>query len=432
MDIKTDELEIAEMFAGTTGFDNRKADATELERQVRIIRDNRLIATLLNAANLMLMILNRERQIIFASEKFLSMTGLEDSSRVTGLRPGNAVHCIHSNDDPSGCGGAEACRHCSALRIVQQSILSGQAATDEATILFQTQGKDNTLNILEHVVPADLYGENCYIVTMVDISDSLHRRWLEKLFFHDILNKVGALSNYMKIIRRETPDPGPLGDDLAFVEESFRTVLDDIRYQKQLMEAEAGELQPEWMTLQPAELLEQIARLYEKHDAAIGKDLRTLPAGSMPRIRSDYLLLRRVLENMVKNALEATSMGREITLGCRWEPSTALQGDDRAAALIPEAPQEAGKPESKPDGVDNGAVCFWVRNDEVMSEDIQARVFQRSFSTKGNGRGLGTYSIKLIGEQILGGKVGFRSRKGFGTEFFIRIPIRKEQGGANI
>jgi len=208
LDRKAEQADKVQSTAETAGFDNRKVGTTELDRQVRMIRDNRLVAILLNAADMMLLILNRDRQILFASEKFLSLVGLEDDRLVTGLRPGNATRCIHSEDDPSGCGGSEACRHCTVLRIILQSIQNGQTATDEATLLFHSQGKESTLNILEHVVPADLYGENCYIVTMVDISDSLHRRWLEKLFFHDILNKVGALSNYMKIIRRETPDPG--------------------------------------------------------------------------------------------------------------------------------------------------------------------------------------------------------------------------------
>ncbi len=415
---------------GMPVVDNRVADNTELERQVRIIRENRLIATLLNAADLMLMILNRNRQIVFASEKFLLMVGLEDDRLVTGLRPGNAIHCIHSEEDPSGCGGSEACRHCAALRIVQQAIDGGQTLTDEATLLFHSQGRDNALNILEHVVPADLYGEDCFIVTMVDISDSLHRKWLEKLFFHDILNKVGALSNYMKIMRREAPDPGPLDKDLAFLEESFRTVLEDIRYQKQLMEAEAGELTPEWMTLQPVELLDQIAKLYEKHDEALDKTIRILPASGIPRIRSDYLLLRRVLENMVKNALEATPRGGEIQIGCSLDHGEEPLERDGPAATLPIPEADAGEPDRRTEG--ESFVRLWVRNREVMAEAVQMRVFQRSFSTKGNGRGLGAYSIKLLGEQILGCKVGFRSREDFGTEFYIRIPIWKEQEGDDL
>jgi sensor histidine kinase regulating citrate/malate metabolism len=48
-------------------------------------------------------------------------------------------------------------------------------------------------------------------------------------------------------------------------------------------------------------------------------------------------------------------------------------------------------------------------------------MFKRSFTTKGIGRGLGTYSMKLLGEKYLKGKVGFESSKQNGTTFYIEI-----------
>jgi signal transduction histidine kinase len=50
-------------------------------------------------------------------------------------------------------------------------------------------------------------------------------------------------------------------------------------------------------------------------------------------------------------------------------------------------------------------------------------VFQRSFSTKGTGRGLGTYSIKLLTERYLGGRVWFESAEGHGTTFHAEFDI---------
>ena len=45
------------------------------------------------------------------------------------------------------------------------------------------------------------------------------------------------------------------------------------------------------------------------------------------------------------------------------------------------------------------------------------------FSTKANrGRGLGTYGMKLLGETVLGGVVGFTSNWTEGTHFFIELP----------
>jgi sensor histidine kinase regulating citrate/malate metabolism len=48
-------------------------------------------------------------------------------------------------------------------------------------------------------------------------------------------------------------------------------------------------------------------------------------------------------------------------------------------------------------------------------------LFRRSFSTKGRGRGIGTYSMKLLGEKYLKGRVWFTSSPNAGTTFFIEV-----------
>jgi signal transduction histidine kinase len=58
-----------------------------------------------------------------------------------------------------------------------------------------------------------------------------------------------------------------------------------------------------------------------------------------------------------------------------------------------------------------------------MAEEVQLQIFQRSFSTKASsGRGIGTHSMKLLGERYLGGRVEFTSRDGEGTTFRITLP----------
>ncbi|WP_156181150.1 sensor histidine kinase, partial [Desulfovibrio sp. TomC] len=106
------------------------------------------------------------------------------------------------------------------------------------------------------------------------------------------------------------------------------------------------------------------------------------------QITSDYTLLMRVIVNMLINALEATPEGGSITFG--------LQEDGDFAK-------------------------FWVANKSVIPDHIQSQIFKRSFSTKGVDRGLGTYSIKLLTENYLGGKVGFTSEEPDGTVFWVKI-----------
>jgi signal transduction histidine kinase len=100
-------------------------------------------------------------------------------------------------------------------------------------------------------------------------------------------------------------------------------------------------------------------------------------------------LVARILGNLVKNALEASPAGAEVT----------VRGEARG-----------GHPE------------FTVHNPGAMPAEVQHQLFQRSFSTKGRDRGLGTYSVKLLAERYLGGRVSFESTPDRGTTFRVELP----------
>jgi len=96
---------------------------------------------------------------------------------------------------------------------------------------------------------------------------------------------------------------------------------------------------------------------------------------------------------MIKNALEATQEGGVVTIDCE-------SGGDR--------------------------VLFQVHNDSAMPEKVQLQIFKRFFSTKNEpGHGIGTYSMKLLGERYLGGEVFFRSDEASGTTFTLCIPCKQ-------
>jgi len=106
--------------------------------------------------------------------------------------------------------------------------------------------------------------------------------------------------------------------------------------------------------------------------------------------------LNRVLSNMIKNALEATAFPQEIIL---------------TSALLKE---EKGKPRQ---------LTFSVHNPGHISNENQNRIFKQSFSTKGTGRGWGTFSMRLLAEKYLGGQVSFTTNPATGTTFTITLPL---------
>jgi signal transduction histidine kinase len=105
--------------------------------------------------------------------------------------------------------------------------------------------------------------------------------------------------------------------------------------------------------------------------------------------------LRRVLTNLVKNAIEASKPGDVITLGCN-------------------------------EGKTTGLVEFWIHNPAFIEEEMQQHLFKPYFSTKHSTRGLGTYSIKFLTEYFLKGTVEVESTKKDGTCFRVVYPVALE------
>ena len=70
----------------------------------------------------------------------------------------------------------------------------------------------------------------------------------------------------------------------------------------------------------------------------------------------------------------------------------------------------------------DGRGTFCVHNTQYIPREIQLQLFKRSFSTKGAGRGIGTYSVKLLTERYLGGVVSLTSSEDSGTTFTVEVP----------
>jgi hypothetical protein len=104
---------------------------------------------------------------------------------------------------------------------------------------------------------------------------------------------------------------------------------------------------------------------------------------------SDVHLIKRILTNLVKNALEASFNSDTITL-------TAIEEGEN--------------------------IEFSVHNPGIIPEAVKQQIFQRSFSTKGVDRGIGLYSIKLLTTRYLKGKVIFTSEESTGTTFTVCLP----------
>ena len=162
-----------------------------------------------------------------------------------------------------------------------------------------------------------------------------------------------------------------------------------------LLQAENGELALDLKVIDSQKILEEVIKGYSITQFAKQKTIKVHPDSEGLQLLSDEALLTRILGNLVKNALEAASTSETITL--------------RAEAKENE-------------------IWFSVHNPNSMPQNVQLQVFQRSFSTKGAGRGIGTYSVKLFTERYLEGRAWFQTDDNTGTTFYIALPEVSKPG----
>jgi K+-sensing histidine kinase KdpD len=228
------------------------------------------------------------------------------------------------------------------------------------------------------------------LVTIIDISETKRKRALERIFFHDVLNKTASLTGAFELLNDKSNDNTEEKNELIQLsDEIINDLNEEILLQKNLMDAESGDLETKISSFSTREIIEESVKQIMQYPETENKNVVIHGNVADEEIYSDPILLKRIIINMLKNAVEALGNKETVKIGCNSEQNK---------------------------------VKIWVYNPGFIPKDVQIQIFERTFSTKDRNRGLGTYSMKLLGEQYLGGKVDFVSTKEEGTTFFIRLP----------
>jgi hypothetical protein len=363
-----------------------RSSDSEIASQVRYFLQNPHFARLYDAVPDIVMILNENRQIVFANAALLDFLGVEREYFHGGQRPGEMLDCVHADEEETdGCGTTEFCSMCGAVQAILGG-LSGRVTTRECRI---SRADGDALDLYVWATPLYENGGTYSVVVIKDISHEKRRQALEKVFFHDVMNVVANIVASADLLR----DPASPSDEEELRANLFsfsQQLAGEITAQRSLAEAENNELVVHLAPLSSLDMMKSVVKLYAFYDYASHKIIAIAPDAHDLIMTSDTTLLQRILGNMVKNALEASSAGDTVTLNCTHSGST---------------------------------VAFSVHNAAFMPRNVQLQVFQRSFSTKGMGRGLGTFSVKLLSERYLGGSVSFTSSKREGTTFRAEFPV---------
>jgi len=340
-----------------------------------------LLQVALDALGGFVLVLNPSRQVLAASPELTEHLGLQDAGPALGLRPGEVFGCLHAAEGHDGCQTSPHCPECGAFVAMNQAIALQEPVTGECHLECRRNGRFTLREFRIKATPLTLEDESFLVVVLHDISEHRRKTLLERAFLHDLANTLQGLQ--AALARESQPMAARRVLDLT------HRLGEELQNHRLIMEVEEGRMAPRHQALHTSEVLGTLATHFQAHPA--GRDRRLLLEDHVPStLQTDPVLLHRVLANMVLNAMEASAQGGTVLL---WT-SGGL-----------------------------GQVTFHVHNDQSIDPAVAHLLFRKAVSTKrGTGRGLGTYAMRLIGEELLGGKVGFQTGIKEGTTFYISLP----------
>ena len=207
---------------------------------------------------------------------------------------------------------------------------------------------------------------------------------------HDILQPLNAARLYVTtLIERGGREDRRLVDNidasLEAVEEIFGALLDMSRL-------DTGALRPEFASFRIDELMRQIELEFAPLAVAKGLDLTFMPCSLV--VRSDRRLLRRLIQNLVSNAIKYTPKGR-VLVGCR------RRGDHLRIDVYDTG---VGIPQSR-----------W--------RDIFVEFHRLDQGAKiARGLGLGLSIVERLA-RVLDCTIGLESESGRGSRFMVPVPV---------
>lgn len=138
-------------------------------RQAGRVAQTPLAHSFLNASLNYLFVLNARRQIVMASENVLELVPGKAIDEIIGLRPGEALGCVHAYECEGGCGTSQFCHRCGAVKVILAG-LAGTRHMQECRLTRLINGRQRSLELRVLATPL-VWDNECYtLLAMANIN----------------------------------------------------------------------------------------------------------------------------------------------------------------------------------------------------------------------------------------------------------------------
>ncbi|WP_320174288.1 ATP-binding protein [Maridesulfovibrio sp.] len=364
-----------------------------LDQHERIKKD--VTAELLNSVPNPAFILNSDRRIILYNPTLSEVAGEKRTDKILGRRPGELFRCC--NAQGKKCGESIPCVQCGALRAIQTA-MTGESAEEICMLLSHVDDKVKAYTLKVNASPLTIGEEQFFIVHLTDISDSMHKEMMERVFLHDLLNAVNGIVNAGTLLKEDS-ESSEQRDLAGMIVDRARFMANEIDAHRLFLSAETRQLEVNNEPVIVKQVLDSVCALYTGSQMTKDKNISLKSETEEFALTTDKRILYRIIENLVKNAIEASPANSTVGIKATTKNNHAL---------------------------------FTVSNKGTIPMTNAHQIFQKSFSTKGKGRGLGTYSVKIFTENYLRGRVWFDSSQDDGTNFYVEIPLSHSTGASAV
>lgn len=215
---------------------------------------------------------------------------------------------------------------------------------------------------------------------------------------HDVKNGVTPIRNVLRhLVELEQSDPQSIG---RVFQERRHTLESSLAYLEALA-ANFARLTPR-LDRRPVDVNETLRLVADALLAPAGVELRLRLAPDLPAVSADPLGLRRILENVARNAVEAVTPEGVVTISSARLP-------------VAESPFEGSE-----------AVRISVSDTGPgLSVEERSRIFEHFYTTKPAGTGLGLSIVKRLVADF-GGTLTIESEPGRGSTFRVTLPAAHE------
>ena len=383
--------------AAVRDISERHAVEERLRAEEALRRSQERFRLLLENVTDLIVVLDRDRLVSYASPAFLPGLGRDPSTLV-----GTRLRALAHPDDVAD-----------LARFLDERLQTPGATPPVEFRLAHVDGSWRTFegvgnNLLDNPGLAGI------VFTLRDVTE---RRKLESQLFqtqklesigrlaggvaHDFNNLLTSILGYTELATEASPDDSEVRANLAVVRRAAEQASALTRQLLLFSRRQVGELKP----VNVNDMVADVERLLRR---VIGEtiELRVLADADVGQVKADVDQMEQVLLNLAVNARDAMPNGGTLTLS-----SERIVLDDVFARTHPDTPP-------------GEYACMTVADTGVgMTDEVKAHLFEPFFTTKerGKGTGLGLATSYAIVRQC-GGALSVYSEVGHGTTVRVCLP----------